>query len=118
MRSVNHTWRIARTEGGRVLQVRTPTPTPPAPGKPPGWAAPRFSWSGSLRTFFWGHHLCFQQFVGPLGDGQFRLQLGDPTASYPWLRLLRRSETWLEASVNSVLASPVANRLVRHTKIS
>ena len=40
------------------------------------------------------------------------------TASDSQFLLLRRTETQIEAPVNSVLAAPVVDHLVRHTKIS
>ena len=97
--------------------VETALRHPRAPGTPPRCVAPRPSCPGSLRTAPCGHHPGSQQFVGSSGHGQVGLQLGDAAAGSSQFLLLPRRKTRLDTSVNSVLAPPVIDCLVRHAKI-
>ena len=69
------------------------------------------------RTAFWVGRL-LEQLDRPSGDSQFRLELLDPLVRSGESRILERSRSRLQTTVDAVLTTPGVKRLLGHTQIA
>src|SRR5215204_6780967 len=94
----------------------SPTPTRPAPGRPPApGGLPRTSrrWP---RTAFWVGAL-LQQLGGPPVHRQLSLELADALTGSGELAALARRQAGFEPPIDPVLAPPVVHRLLGDAKV-